>query len=123
LKNRRDGTRAAARFGPRAVLGVGALLMIAGLVALLRIGAGSSYPSLAVQLAAIGFGLGLIVPAMTSSLLGSVDAERSGVASGTLNTARQTGSVIGVALAISIALAAAAGLLALKVEREDASSG
>ena len=46
----------------------------------------------------LGFGLGLVVPVMTSSLLGSVDAERSGVASGTLNTARQTGSVIGVAL-------------------------
>jgi MFS transporter, DHA2 family, methylenomycin A resistance protein len=131
--------RAAARFGPRAVLGVGALLMIAGLVALLGIGSGSSYASLAVQLAAIGFGLGLIVPVMTSSLLGSVDAERSGVASGTLNTARQTGSVIGVALfgsligtdlvsglhvalAISIALAAATALFALKVERESAPS-
>jgi DHA2 family methylenomycin A resistance protein-like MFS transporter len=35
---------------------------------------------------------------MTASLLGSVERSRSGVASGTLNTARQTGSVIGVAL-------------------------
>jgi MFS transporter, DHA2 family, methylenomycin A resistance protein len=131
--------RTAARFGPRAVLGVGALLMTAGLLALLDIGSGSSYPSLAAQLAALGFGLGLIVPVMTSSLLGSVDPARSGVASGTLNTARQTGSVIGVALfgsligtnlvsglhlalAISIALAAATALLALKVEREPATS-
>ena len=50
------------------------------------------------QLVAIGFGIGLIVPVMTASLLGSVERTRSGVASGTLNTARQTGSVIGVAL-------------------------
>ena len=35
---------------------------------------------------------------MTASLLGSVDRSRSGIAAGTLNTARQTGSVIGVAL-------------------------
>jgi DHA2 family methylenomycin A resistance protein-like MFS transporter len=35
---------------------------------------------------------------MTASLLGSVERSRSGVASGTLNSARQTGSVIGVAL-------------------------
>jgi DHA2 family methylenomycin A resistance protein-like MFS transporter len=35
---------------------------------------------------------------MTSEILGSVDRSYSGVASGTLNTARQTGSVIGVAL-------------------------
>ena len=45
---------------------------------------------------AIGFGLGLVVPSMTSALLGSVHQSRAGVASGTLNTARQTGSVIGV---------------------------
>jgi MFS transporter, DHA2 family, methylenomycin A resistance protein len=125
--------RGAARFGPRVVLGVGAALMVVGLVALLGIGAGSSYVSLAAQLTAIGFGLGLIVPVMTSSLLGSVEAERSGVASGTLNTARQTGSVIGVALfgsliggdlvsglhsalVVSAILALLAGLLALKIE-------
>jgi DHA2 family methylenomycin A resistance protein-like MFS transporter len=47
---------------------------------------------------ALGFGVGLVVPAMTASLLGVVDRSRSGVASGTLNTARQTGSVVGVAL-------------------------
>jgi MFS transporter, DHA2 family, methylenomycin A resistance protein len=45
-----------------------------------------------------GQGLGLVVPAMTAALLGSVEASRSGIASGTLNTARQAGSVIGVAL-------------------------
>lgn len=47
---------------------------------------------------AIGFGLGLVVPTMTSALLGSVASSRSGVASGTLNSARQVGSVIGVAV-------------------------
>jgi MFS transporter, DHA2 family, methylenomycin A resistance protein len=40
---------------------------------------------------------------MTSALLGSVDRSHSGVASGTLNTARQTGSVIGVGLFGSLA--------------------
>jgi DHA2 family methylenomycin A resistance protein-like MFS transporter len=46
----------------------------------------------------IGASIGVIVPLMTSEMLGSVDRSYSGVASGTLNTARQTGSVIGVAL-------------------------
>jgi MFS transporter, DHA2 family, methylenomycin A resistance protein len=90
--------RLAARVGPRLVIASGAVLMIAGTAALLGIGAGSSYQTLVAQLAAMGFGLGLIVPVMTSSLLGSVERSRSGVASGTLNTARQTGSVIGVAV-------------------------
>jgi len=35
---------------------------------------------------------------MTASLLGSVDRTRSGIAAGTLNSARQTGRMIGVAL-------------------------
>jgi MFS transporter, DHA2 family, methylenomycin A resistance protein len=56
-----------------------------------------------VQLILLGLGLGLLVPAMTSALLGSVDKSRSGIASGTLNTARQTGSVLGVAVFGSLA--------------------
>jgi DHA2 family methylenomycin A resistance protein-like MFS transporter len=47
---------------------------------------------------ALGGGLGLLVPPLTSTLLGSVDKARSGIAAGVLNSTRQTGSVIGVAL-------------------------
>jgi DHA2 family methylenomycin A resistance protein-like MFS transporter len=86
------------RLGARGVMAGGALLMAAGAVALEGIGPHSAFVALVAQLVAIGFGLGLIVPVMTASLLGSVDRSRSGIASGTLNTARQTGSVIGVAL-------------------------
>jgi DHA2 family methylenomycin A resistance protein-like MFS transporter len=84
--------------GPRRMIALGALLMAAGCATLLGTDAGTSYPALVVQMLAIGFGLGLIVPAMTASLLGSVDRSRSGIAAGTLNSARQTGSMIGVAL-------------------------
>ena len=47
---------------------------------------------------AIGAGLGLLVPPLTSTLLGSVEKARSGIAAGVLNATRQTGSVLGVAL-------------------------
>ena len=57
-----------------------------------------AYAAVVVQLMLIGAALGVIIPAITSALLGSVDRSRSGVASGTLNTARQSGSVVGVAL-------------------------
>jgi MFS transporter, DHA2 family, methylenomycin A resistance protein len=43
-------------------------------------------------------GIGLIVPAITTALLGSVDPSWSGIASGTLTALRQTGSVLGVAV-------------------------
>lgn len=51
-----------------------------------------------IQLLAIGSGLGLLVPPLTSTLLGSVEKARSGIAAGFLNSTRQTGSVLGVAL-------------------------
>ena len=50
------------------------------------------------QLIAISCGLGLLVPPLTSALLGSVEKSRSGIAAGVLNATRQTGSVLGVAL-------------------------
>jgi DHA2 family methylenomycin A resistance protein-like MFS transporter len=90
--------RFADSIGARRTIALGALLMAAGLAALLGSGTGTGFGLLVVQLIAIGFGVGLIVPVMTSSLLGSVERSRSGVAAGTLNTARQSGSVIGVAL-------------------------
>jgi hypothetical protein len=41
---------------------------------------------------------GLLVPPLTSMLLGSVDKSRSGIGPGVLNSMRQIGSVLGVAL-------------------------
>ena len=89
--------------GRRSLLAAAALLLAAGLGGLLVIGPGTGYAAIVAQLVVVGFGLGLIVPVMTSALLGSVDAGHSGVASGTLNTARQTGSVVGVGLFGSLA--------------------
>jgi MFS transporter, DHA2 family, methylenomycin A resistance protein len=93
----------ARRAGRRTLLAGAALLLAAGLGGLLVVGSGTSYVAIVAQLVVVGFALGLIVPVMTSALLGSVDRSHSGVASGTLNTARQTGSVIGVGLFGSLA--------------------
>jgi MFS transporter, DHA2 family, methylenomycin A resistance protein len=89
--------------GPRATLAGAAVLLAAGLGGMLIIGPGTAYAAIVVQFMAVGFGLGVIVPVVTAALLGSVDRSRSGLASGTLNTARQTGSVIGVGLFGSLA--------------------
>ncbi len=91
-----------ARLGAHAVTAGGAVLMAAGAAALEGIGPHSAFVTVVAQVVALGFGLGLIVPVMTAALLGSVERSRSGIASGTLNTARQTGSVIGVALCGSL---------------------
>jgi DHA2 family methylenomycin A resistance protein-like MFS transporter len=107
--------RLTARWGTRRVLAAAALLMAASLAGLLITGADTGYPMIVSQLVALGFGLGVLVPAMTAALLGSVDKSRSGIASGVLNTARQTGSVIGVALFGSLASGALVGGLRLSL--------
>jgi DHA2 family methylenomycin A resistance protein-like MFS transporter len=90
--------RLAERFGAPAVIAAGALISSAGCLALLGIARGTSYWAIGAQLVAMGAGLGLLVPPLTSALLGSVEKARSGVAAGVLNSTRQTGSVLGVAL-------------------------
>jgi DHA2 family methylenomycin A resistance protein-like MFS transporter len=84
--------------GPPATIAAGASLSAAGCLAMLGILADTSYRAICLQMIAISTGLGLLVPPLTSTLLGSVDKSRSGIAAGVLNATRQTGSVLGVAL-------------------------
>jgi DHA2 family methylenomycin A resistance protein-like MFS transporter len=90
--------RATERLGAPVTIAVGAVLTAAGCVALLGLERDTSYWAICAQLLAMGAGLGLVVPPLTSTLLGSVDKSRSGIAAGVLNATRQTGSVLGVAL-------------------------
>lgn len=84
--------------GHKMLIGVGAAIYLGGCLWLLEIGHATAYIALAFPLTVIGLGVGLIVPPMTAAMLGSVDKSRSGLASGVLNSMRQTGSVVGVAL-------------------------
>jgi hypothetical protein len=86
-----------------ATIAMGAGLSAAGCLALLGIGQGTNYSAICAQLIVIGGGLGLLVPPLTSTLLGSVEKSRCGIAAGVLNATRQTGSVLGVALFGSLA--------------------
>jgi DHA2 family methylenomycin A resistance protein-like MFS transporter len=90
--------RVTERIGAPFTIAIGALIAAAGCLALLGIEQGTSYWVFCLPLVAMGGGLGLLVPPMTSTLLGSVEKSRSGVAAGVLNSTRQTGSVLGVAL-------------------------
>src|SRR5438067_1402585 len=81
--------------GAPATIAAGAVLSAAGCLATLGIEAGTSYWAICLQLIAMSTGLGLLVPPLTSTLLGSVEKSRSGVAAGVLNATRQTGSLLG----------------------------
>ena len=93
-----------ARAGVRAVLGGGLILMSAGMALFGRIGAGGSaieFVMLPGLLMAIGIGLA-IVPS-TIAATQSAAPEQAGLASGLVNTARQVGGGLGLAVLISIA--------------------
>jgi DHA2 family methylenomycin A resistance protein-like MFS transporter len=118
--------RVAEHIGAPATIAAGALVAALGCLLLLGIDRGTNYGAICGQLIAVGAGLGLLVPPLTSALLGSVDKSRSGIAAGVLNSTRQTGSVLGVALFGSLvgrtdtfvtgahaSLAVSAGLLGL----------
>ena len=91
-------SRVAGRWGALRTIAAGAAIAAAGCASLIGIQPGAGYGELCAPLVAIGAGLGLLVPPLTAMLLGSVETSRSGVAAGVLNSTRQTGSVLGVAV-------------------------
>jgi DHA2 family methylenomycin A resistance protein-like MFS transporter len=58
----------------------------------------SGYGAILLGLGLLGIGMGCIMPAMTAGVLTSSATQMSGVASGILNSARQVGGTMGVAL-------------------------
>jgi DHA2 family methylenomycin A resistance protein-like MFS transporter len=86
------------RLGAPQTIALASAIAAVGCVALLPMTSGTSYWAIGLQLVVLGGGLGLLVPPLTSTLLGSVEKSRSGIAAGVLNATRQTGSVLGVAL-------------------------
>jgi DHA2 family methylenomycin A resistance protein-like MFS transporter len=87
-----------ARTGPRAVIVAGLCLGTAGLLGWLMTGTSTPYAGLILPMAATGFGCSLTMPAATTAIMRAAPPERGGIASGVLNSARQTGSLLGVAV-------------------------
>jgi len=96
--------RLVGRYGVRAVLGAGLLLMASGMLLFARIGPSGSALGFVVLpglLTAVGIGLS-IVPSTIFATQGAGPAQ-AGLASGLVNTSRQAGGGLGLALLISIA--------------------
>jgi DHA2 family methylenomycin A resistance protein-like MFS transporter len=87
-----------ARTGPRTPMILGAIVGTAGYALLFRLNGDTSLLGMLPAFVFIPGGMGLAVPAMTTAILSSVPRERSGTASAVLNTARQAGGAVGVAI-------------------------
>lgn len=86
------------RAGPRTPMVIGAIVGATGFALLLLLGATSRYSSMIVAFILIPGGMGLAVPAMTTATLAAVDRKWAGTVAALLNTARQAGGAIGVAI-------------------------
>lgn len=98
--------RFAERAGAWAPIALGQGLMAVGLIGL-ALGLDASTTTLIGFMMCVGFGGGTAMPSATSLLLNSTPPERSGTASGVLNTSRQVGGAL--AIAVFGALIAALG--------------
>jgi EmrB/QacA subfamily drug resistance transporter len=86
------------RIGPRIVMTAGMTFMGVGALALAFIGENTSLFFIEVALAAVGIGLGLNTAPVNGVAVAALPPERSGTASGVLNTARMVGATLGVAI-------------------------
>jgi EmrB/QacA subfamily drug resistance transporter len=89
--------RLSVRVPIRLLLGVGLLLISAGLVAMTAVDAGSGWTTLIPGFAIAGVGIGLVNPPLASAAIGVVPHARSGMASGINSTFRQVGIATGIA--------------------------
>ncbi|MEV5981253.1 MFS transporter [Streptomyces sp. NPDC052114] len=83
---------------PRLLIGVGLLLIGAGGLCMAVLDAGSSWAALTPGLTLAGIGTGLVAPALAGAALAAVPPANSGMAGGAVNTFRQLGYAVGVAL-------------------------
>jgi MFS transporter, DHA2 family, methylenomycin A resistance protein len=92
--------RLVARIGPRRPATVGLVLIASG-TGLQAAGTGDGAIDVGIGGAALlllGLGISLALPSLVAGLLTAVPREKAGIASGALNSARQTGAVLGVAV-------------------------
>ena len=92
------GGRMTARIGAFPTMLTGLLTGAAGFAGLALVTASTPYPVVAALTFLGGFGTALTMPAATSAAVASAPVGYTGVAGSVINAARQTGSVVGVAV-------------------------
>jgi EmrB/QacA subfamily drug resistance transporter len=103
------GTRLVARLGPRRQLVLGPVLAAAALVWLTALSPGSDYwANMFGPLLLAGFGFGLSFVPMTIAATVGLPHDQAGLAAGLINTTRQVGGAVGLAVMATVAANAAA---------------
>jgi EmrB/QacA subfamily drug resistance transporter len=95
----------AKRFGSRLVISAGMALMGLGLLDLSTVGVHTSYPPLALAVAIMGAGMGLVMAPASTTIMTTVPAHQAGAGSAINDTIREVGGALGIAIIGSLAAA------------------
>jgi EmrB/QacA subfamily drug resistance transporter len=90
------------RVGPRPPAVTGALLAAAGLFAMGLLSRTAPLDQVVWRSVLVGAGIGLSLPALTAAGMGALPADVKGAGAGMLNTARQLGFLLGVAVLVAV---------------------
>src|SRR4051812_11876716 len=103
--------RAADRFGARWLVGVGLTLMAVSLLLYTRVNVGSTFWNLLPALIVGGFGMSLAMAPTTAAAMSAVSVDKAGVGSAVLNSMRQVGGSLGIAIIGAVVAHVSAGAL------------
>lgn len=90
--------RLTARIGPRLPVVLGGLLSVSSLFLVMRLTPDTSYATLWWQVGLFGVGCGFMMTPLAAAVLSATPQERSGLGSSILNTSRQVGITLGIAV-------------------------
>src|SRR5262245_45677312 len=86
------------RIGPKPLVTSGLVVLAGSLLVFANLGTGASFWSLLPAMILGGIGMGLAMAPVTAAAMGSVPRDKAGVGSAVLNSARQVGGSLGIAI-------------------------
>ncbi len=95
----------AKRFGTRVIIPAGMALMGLGLLDLSTAGVHTAYLPIAIAIAVMGAGMGLVMAPASTTIMDTVPAHQAGAGSAINDTIREVGGALGVAIVGSLAAA------------------
>lgn len=86
------------RFGTRPITVIGLVILVAGYYAMTTLNAQTSAVGYLLRLLPVGIGMGVFQSPNNSAVMGAVQRERLGIASGLLSISRVLGQIVGIAV-------------------------